>query len=365
MNRREFLLATASAAAGAGSLPLIAQTKVLAGVFDQRRRVVMKPKYWAWVGIDKQASSADLKAKYAKYHRHGIQAIFLEGGIDEREFDIIKEAGLELHSWMWTTNRGDAWIREHHPDWYMVSRSGKSCFDKPPYVDYYRWISPVIPGVQNYLKEKADELASHPATSGVHLDYVRYPDVILPKALWKKYHLDQTEELPDYDFCYSEHTRKAFKDFSGRDPLEIKDPAHDQQWLHFRYDSVTHLVKQLSAVVKSRHKMITAAVFPTPRMARKICRQDWDKWPLDAVCPMTYNSFYDANIDWIGDCILENIHAVTFPVYAGLYMPDMQSTSDFQHALELVHHQGGAGVSLFGRVSDQHWKVFEETISRL
>ena len=331
-------------------------------ILETHKAKVMTSKYWVWVGIDKSATSETLKAKYATMRKHGIQGVFLEGGIDEREFDIVKEAGLELHSWMWTTNRGDSWIREHHPDWYMVSRNGKSCFDHPPYVDYYRWVSPVIPGVQNYLKEKADELASHPAISGVHLDYVRYPDIILPKGLWKQYGLDQSEEMADYDFCYSEHTRKAFKDFSGRDPLDIKDPAHDQQWLHFRYDSVTHLVKQLAATVKKRHKFITAAVFPTPSMARKICRQDWDKWPLDAVCPMTYNSFYEQNIDWIGDCILENIQAVTFPVFAGLYMPDLGHLDDFQKALNVVHHRGGSGISLFGGVSDEHWKVFEETI---
>ena len=362
MNRREFLVAGAAATLNAGGVLSIAAKTNQTDYPEGKRYIVTTKKYWAWVGIDNNASTAELVAKYKKYHDHGIGAIFLEGGIDEREFDVIKQAGLELHSWMWTTNRRDTWIRENHPDWYQVSRTGKSCFDKPPYVDYYRWVSPVIPGVQSYLKEKADELASHPATSGVHLDYVRYPDVILPKALWKHYNLDQTEELPDYDFCYGEHTRKAFKDLTGRDPLEIKDPAHDQEWLHFRYDSVTHLVKQLATVVHARNKTITAAVFPTPSMARKICRQDWDKWPLDGVCPMTYNSFYDAGIDWIGDCMLENIQAVQFPVYAGLYMPDMHDPSDFKKAIDLVHRKGGSGISLFGGVSDAHWKVFQEAI---
>ena len=362
MNRREFIKASASATLAAG----LGTHVTAAGAFTKypatKRDTLTNKKYWAWVGIDKNASDSKLKEKYATYRKHGIDGIFLEGGIDEREFDIIKGAGLELHSWMWTTNRGDSWIREHHPDWYMVSRTGKSCFDNPPYVNYYRWVSPVIPGVQSYLKERADELASHPAVSGVHLDYVRYPDIILPKGLWKNYHLDQTEELPDYDFCYSSQTREAFKKFSGRDPMDIQDPSHDQQWLHFRYDSVTHLVKQLASTVKARRKLITAAVFPTPSMARKICRQDWDKWPLDAVCPMTYNSFYEAGVDWIGDCMLENIQAVTFPVYAGLYMPDLQDLDAFRQAIQIVHKKGGSGISLFGGISDSHWKIFEETI---
>ena len=156
-----------------------------------------------------------------------------------------------MHSWMWTTNRGEQWIRDNHSEWFQVSRSGKSCFDHPPYVDYYRWVSPVNPSVVEYLADKVHELASNPLVDGVHLDYVRYPDVILPKALWRKYGLDQTEEMADYDFDYSDATRKAYKDIYGEDPLEMTDPAHNQQWLHFRYDSVTKLVSSKNWEIKT------------------------------------------------------------------------------------------------------------------
>lgn len=270
---------------------------------------------------------------------------------------------MEAHLWMWTTNRGESWIRENHPEWFMVSRSGKSCFDKPPYVNYYRWISPLIPEVQEYLEEKASKIAANPLVSGVHLDYVRYPDVILPRGLWAQYGLDQTEELPDYDFDYSKAAREAFKKADGRDPMEIRDPAHDQAWLHFRYESVTNLVRRLTQAVHHHRKTITAAVFPTPSMARKICRQDWDKWPLDGVCPMIYHSFYLQKVEWIGDCVLENIQAVRFPVYAGLYMPAFASVDEFRTGVRVALAKGASGISLFGGVGDDYWKAFEESIA--
>lgn len=322
-------------------------------------------KYWIWTSVDAKAGAEDLRAKYRGLRENGIDGVFLGGGIDDREFEIVRESGLELHTWMWTTNRNDAWIRENHPDWYMVSRSGKSCFDSPPYVDYYRWVSPVIPGVRRYLQDRVAELAAHPAVSGVHLDYVRYPDVILPKALWRIYGLDQREELPDYDFCYSEHTRRAFREMTGRDPLEIADPASDQEWLHFRYDTVTDLVRMLKEVTVSYGKLLTAAVFPTPSMARTICRQDWDKWPLDAVCPMVYNSFYDEPVEWVGQCVRENVQAVTFPVYAGLFMPALEDLEEFRTALRLVARRGGKGVSLFGDLDEAHWRAFRETTAEI
>lgn len=358
MDRREFLGASASACVGVtlpGILPRPDRPKPFAPG-------VRKRKYFVWTDVDSKATDAALKAKYRKLKGHGLTGVFLGGAPDDREYAIVKEAGLELHTWMWTTNRGDEWIMKNHPDWYQVSRSGKSCFDKPPYVSYYRWISPVIPGVQSYLKDRVAELAARPTVDGVHLDYVRYPDVILPRGLWAKYGLDQSEELSDYDFCYSPHTRKAFKAATGRDPLEIENPASDQEWLHFRYDSVTKLVQMLAKVAHGHGKLITAAVFPTPRLARTICRQAWEQWPLDAACPMIYNSFYLEPVDWIGEMVLENVHAAAFPIYAGVYMPDLGKVEDFKKAIALAHKRGAAGLSFFGGLSDEHWAAFEAAI---
>jgi hypothetical protein len=364
MNRRDFLLGTASAGLTLGLGRVASAFNLEGNLLSMEPKLVKAParkRYSIWTGLNSKMSPSELKAHYAQLKSRGLTGVFISG-VDDREFEVIREAGLEVHTWMWTTNRGDQWIRDNHPDWYQVSRSGKSCFDKPPYVDYYRWISPVIPGVQRFLEDEVGKLASHPAVNGVHLDYVRYPDVILPRALWGKYGLDQTEELPDYDFCYSPHTRDAFKKVSGRDPLEIADPAADQEWLHFRYDSITHLVEKLAKVAHGHKKEITAAVFPTPSRARTICRQDWDKWPLDTACPMIYHSFYNRGLDFIEECMIENIHAARFPVCAGLYMPAFATTEEFRTGLKMVHKRGGSGVSLFGGVGDPFWKVFEEEL---
>lgn len=319
------------------------------------------PQFFAWRSPVRDKSTSEIKQHWEDYKAKGMTGVFLDS-YHEANIEILNEVGLDVHIWMWTTNRRDAWIRENHPDWFMVSRSGKSCFDQPPYVDYYRWVSPVIPGVQTFLKEQVDEICRHPGVKGVHLDYVRYPDVILPDSLWKTYGVDQTEELADFDFCYSEHTRKAFKDRSGIDPLDIKSPDLHQEWLKFRYDSVTHLVNQLVEVGHGAGKQVTAAVFPTPSLARKICRQDWDKWPLDAFCPMIYHSFYNQKVNWIGDCVREDIQATLAPVIAGLYMPAFTTIEEFRTALELVRRRGGKGVSLFGDVKAEYWEVFSESI---
>ena len=52
------------------------------------------------------------------------------------------------------------------------------------------------------------------------------------------------------------------------------------------------MVDAITKAVKADHKAISAAVFPGPSMARKMVRQDWGEWTLDAYYPMIYNKFY-------------------------------------------------------------------------
>ena len=75
---------------------------------------------------------------------------------------------------------------------------------------------------------------------------------------------------------------------------------------------------------------------------------------------MIYHSFYNRGLDFIEECMLENIHAVSFPIYAGLYMPAFSMPEDFRAGLKIVKKRGGSGVSLFGGVEPAYWKVFEE-----
>jgi uncharacterized lipoprotein YddW (UPF0748 family) len=320
-------------------------------------------KFWVWTSIDRMATDDALAAKYAALRSNGVTGVFLADGIDDREFEIIRSSGLELHCWMITTNCREPEVREAHPDWYMVSRSGKSSLYEPPYVPYYRWLSPILPEVRAHITQRAQKLAEHPLVQGVHLDYVRYPDVILPVGLWKEYGLNQSEEMPDYDFDYSDRVRQIVQDDTGWDPMDLADPSHHQEWLHYRYNSVTTLVNQITYKVHDLGKAITAAVFPTPSMARKICRQDWDKWSLDMFCPMIYHSFYNEPVEWIGRCMLENIAATPVPICAGLYMPAFNSTNEFVQSLQIVHQRGGVGVSLFGDVSEEYWRAFREFAS--
>ena len=305
--------------------------------------------FWLWARPQEKEQESTLRKRYQTYREAGVRGIFFEN-YSKLHFQTAKEFGLETHRWMWTMNRGEKELLAQHPEYYAVSRSGKSCATNPPYVGYYRFLCPSHPDVPTYLEEKAREQLEKEDVDGLHLDYIRYPDVVLPVNLWKNYNLDQSTELADYDFCYSPFSKAAFLKETEIDTDQVERPEQSLSWRSFRYRQITKVVNQICAAAKDYNKPVTAAVFPTPDLARRIVRQDWANWELSAVFPMIYHGFYKEPIQWIGTAVAEGVQALhgKFPLYAGLYIPDFKSIDELKQGILLAKENGAAGISLFG-----------------
>jgi len=326
-----------------------------------RSRSSEGPRFWTWVHGGRERTVDEWQQEFVRLRGAGIRGVLVGGGDTEILSQTARDAGLEFHRWIWTLNRsGDQWVKEQHPEWFTVSRNGDSSLVKPPYVNYYQWLCPTRQPVRDYLRGVVSELAADPSIDGVHLDYIRYCDVILPVGLWSKYGLVQDHEMPEYDFCYCDVCRETFQAESGVDPLELPDPPADLAWRRFRWDSVTGLVNELADAVHAARKPITAAVFPTPDIARRLVRQAWDEWPLDAFFPMIYHEFYEEGIPWIGTATATDVAALDrrAALYSGLYLPSLPP-ADCAAAVRQVLTNGANGVSLFeaGGLSDAHLEV--------
>ena len=310
-------------------------------------------KHWVWVNPDRQDTAPQLASRYRSYYEAGIRGIFFEAD-SELHCRAAKAQKLEAHRWIWTMNRGEKTLLDAHPDWYAVSRKGESCATHPPYVDYYRWLCPSREEVIRYLENDYATALKNDYVDGIHLDYVRFCDVILPVNLWDKYKIVQTSELPEYDFCYCPVCKAAYQAEHGMDIDMVQFPEASPSWRLFRYQRVNRVVTRLMNVAKTHHKPMTAAVFPTPDMARRNVRQDWVNWPISAVCPMIYHGFYKENVAWIGQAVAEGVQALNgkFPLYAGLFLADFKNDAEVQQGIENALNNGAAGVSLFGTVSD-------------
>ena len=321
---------------------------------------------WAWVHGSRDRDSDQWRVHFARIREAGVESVLVGGGDTPLVSEAAHAEGLAFHRWFWTMNRnGDSWAVNNHPEWFTVNRLGESSLEKPPYVGYYKWVCPSREEVREYLSGKVRELAEEPGVDGVHLDYVRHCDVILPRGLWKTYDLVQDVEHPEFDYCYCEVCRSQFAEVTGRDPMEMADPTRDEEWRRFRWDSVTGAVRRLVESVHAGGKPITAAVFPTPTIARRLVRQAWDEWPLDRYFPMLYNGFYLEDIDWIGKGVQEGVAAIgSVPLNTGLYLPDLNPT-ELADAVAVARDAGAAGVSFFesNGLSDEHLEALKGVLA--
>ncbi len=343
-----------------------------------------KLKNWAWIKPPAKWSLDDWKQKLAIAKKSGFDALVLnvyDGHVSyfenqrlpvkevlaEKIIPICKALEMEFHAWMFTMPCNNPEIVANHQDWYAVNGLGQSAATHPAYVDYYKFLCPHHPEAQEFIQQNAISLAEIDGVDGVHLDYVRLPDVILAKGLQPKYNIVQDKEYPEYDYCYSNYCIDLFKKETGIDPLkDLADPSANVAWRQFRYDSITNLVNNiLVPAIKNRNKQVTAAVFPNWESVR----QEWHKWDLDAFLPMLYHNFYDEDISFIKThtnlalgrlAESDNIK----PVYSGIFLPALNEDNSIEAACKMGIDGGGNGIALFSLelASDQQLAMLAKTL---
>ena len=339
-------------------------------------------KNWAWLqSIFDYDTDESIYSFLSKLKSNGIDAVLPQiYNSTEALFDtdrlpvrkpllqkIIKHAKkleMEVHAWMWMMPCNIKSIQEQHPQWFAVNGRGESTLDAPAYVDYYKFMCPNQPGVREFLKKNIEEVAEYQDLDGIHFDYIRFPDVILAKNLQPKYGIVQDREYPQYDYCYCDVCREKFESKTGIDPMNLDDPSKNQEWLKFRFDSITSLVKDvLVPAAKISNKHVSAAVFPN----WKHVRQEWWKWGLDSVMPMLYHRFYDEGIDWIQDNIKYGLKVLpqSTSLYSGLEVGAF-SPQELALAIEKSVEAGAKGVTFFNgsAMTDEHWSAVSELLLR-
>jgi len=302
-----------------------------------------------WTGAGKDFDEKNWNKKLNYYDSLGISEILVSGSpkVLKKIIPLANKKNIKVHGWMWTINRPGDTIANKNPEWYSVNRNGNNSLDYRAYVDYYQWLSPFHPEARNHIINNAKKLMEVEGLASVHLDYVRYPDVILGAALQPKYNIVQETEMPEYDFGYHPIARKKFKEIFDKDPLDFKNPELSTEWRQFRLNAITTLVNEIVDIAHSKNKKVTAAVFPFPEMSRQMVRQAWNDWNLDAAYPMLYQNFYLENINWIGFATKQGVNDVDFPIYSGLYSPALKNGEQLEKAIKISKDNGAKGISIF------------------
>jgi uncharacterized lipoprotein YddW (UPF0748 family) len=317
------------------------------------------PKYWCWIG-DRQG--LDWEETIKDLADIGIGGILVNGSVEsyKKVAPLAEQYGIELHAWRVIMLAGKE-VADEHPEWLSVNKNGVSLADSTAYVPYYRFMCPILPEVREHIYKGVREILEIEGVKGISLDYTRYVDVILPENLWSKYDIIQDKEYPRWDYGYHPAMIEAFMKQNGYNPQFNEKTGGDSLWNQFRYDQITEVANAISQMVRKEGKAISASPFPTPSIARKLVRQDWDKWELDLVFPMIYNSMYaEEGEEWMSGLISENVEAMkekdTY-LYTGVYVPGHRNTDfNLKNALQSVEKSESIGISLF----DYHTLTSEE-----
>ena len=227
-------------------------------------------------------------------------------GLRPESFDplslAIHEAhqrGIEVHAWInvflaWnptdTPPSNSAHLLHRHPEWFMTSADGIEMGSKMlGDVDLVRrgvegrYLSPGVPEVRMHLLKVIQEIIENYDVDGIHLDYIRYPNL-------------------HYD--YSLISRAEFTRSLGFDPLKVIDQTYSLEedlkkrrlkvWQKWRTDQITVLVKEIRVLLDdlSPDIQLSAAVKPDVERAYFQHGQDWIRWinreMVDFVVPMFY-----------------------------------------------------------------------------
>ena len=232
-------------------------------------------------------------------------------------------AGLRIHAWL---NIFPGWRGLHppqnphqlwnaHPEWFLQLTNQNALSLNSHYV----WLNPVLPEVQNHLKNIVLELARVYNLDGIHFDYFRYPG--------------------PGDFPSDSSFSKLRRLFSFKNSTEA-------DWDTFRRNQISHFLKMCRDSLRKENPtlILSAAILGDILLGQRVFFQDSPRWVaehwLDWVVPMTYTPDTLQFRHW-----LRNFSH--FPRKAVLPGLMLKSVSDTEKELSLIRNFGFSGFSFF------------------
>ena len=305
-------------------------------------------RFFSWANYSK---NRDWDKFFKEFTDVGFDGLIISGSAENLEtlIPIADKYGVEIHAWMWTMNNGG--IARANPEYLEVNQLGHSLKDSMAYVGYYQFLCPAIDSVRIKIAQNVEKLAKVKGLKSISLDYCRYVDAILPTTLWKNYRITQERVYPKWDYGYNPEMIKQFENKFGYNPQKQIDPTMDQEWLNFRCDVLNKFVDSLATIAHKYGKKLSASPFPTPKMSKAMVYQDWGKWNLDMAFPMMYHGFYNGDIKWIEQAVVDSRRDMQphTDLFYGMIASDFnhKNAIDITKALQTAFDNGALGFSVY------------------
>jgi uncharacterized lipoprotein YddW (UPF0748 family) len=307
------------------------------------QRVLEHPERLAWLLDDAAALGVtDLFVQVYRGGRAWYDATLADAGPYERTWrggsgdaleTLLADAharGLRVHAWvnvLSLAGNADAPIlTDLGPAAAMVDRRGRSILDYPGYEvpepdrGWYRmgtpavWLDPAAPGVADRLAATfAELLARYPGLDGLHLDYVRYADV-LPFTPGTRFGVGLS-------FGFGEASRARFRAETGLEAPFGDSIVNGNRFDDWRRSVLSGLVEEVATRARAVRPGVemSAAVISDVERAYLVDFQDWVGWldagHLDFAVPMLYTldaALLDRGVDALAGL------ARTRPIWVGV-----------------------------------------------
>ena len=233
------------------------------------------------------------------------RAVHEATGVDSLALLLEKahQAGLRVHAWVnvlsLARNREAPILKRLGEQAVLADRWGRSLLDYPDYEVPFPerrtlrmgtpgiYLDPALPGLAEELASTyAELLARYPTLDGLHLDYIRYPDV-LPFSPGSRFGVG-------LDFGYGAASRERFLAETGKTAPFGDSLGNANLWDEWRRARTTAVVEQIARKARALKPdlEISAAVWMYANRAYLALGQDWRGWLeeglLDFAVPMTY-----------------------------------------------------------------------------
>jgi len=172
------------------------------------QKVTTDAKYWVWMSYN---SELDYHGVFKRLQDIGIDGILFAASIEQYKevLPLAEEFDFKIHAWKWVLNRPKKTLIENFPSWYMVNKKGTSMVNDTMNVPHYKFLCPAVPEVETFILSEIDEVLALPGIDGICMDYLRFPDVILPEKLQEKYGFDNLYNLKGGILAYAREIDKS------------------------------------------------------------------------------------------------------------------------------------------------------------
>ena len=255
-----------------------------------------------FIEICKKSGIADVylqiyRANKAYYNSGITDNTFFDRIFASTRQDILKylleeanKNGIKIHAWInllsLAQNKDASILKKYGSGVLSIDQYGRPAMPingKDELDEYYirenqLFLEPGDKRVRKYLTSIAAEIIKkYPGFSGLHLDYIRYPNVVpfVPGARFTSHGIS---------YGYSDANTEAFEKSTG---LNVKKMEHSREnflkWDEWRREQVSTLVRDISKKTRKIKPTleISCAIAPSVDRTYLTTFQDWTKWLKD------------------------------------------------------------------------------------